>query len=132
MSDVKEVSTAVRRLLILSAGEFLKIKEVSDQLHITERTLRRRLSVEGTDFRTLFDSIRNTLAQNYLSNTSLSVVEIAHRLGYGEATNFHRAFQRWNEMTPSEYRRSYRFIAQLRLKSSSKNWFIEQPRPPIR
>ena len=104
MSDVKEVSTAVRRLLILSAGEFLNIKEVSEQLHITERTLRRRLSAEGTDFRTLFDSIRNTLAQNYLSNTSLSVVEISHLLGYGEATNFHRAFQRWNEMTPNEYR----------------------------
>jgi len=104
MSDVKEVSTAVRRLLILSAGEFLNIKEVSAQLHITERTLRRRLSAEGTDFRTLFDSIRNTLAQNYLSNTSLSVVEISHLLGYGETTNFHRAFQRWNSMTPNEYR----------------------------
>ena len=104
MSNVKEVSANVRRLLILSAGEFLNIKEVSEQLHITERTLRRRLSAEGTDFRTLFDSIRNTLAQNYLSNTSLSVVEISHLLGYGEATNFHRAFQRWNEMTPSEYR----------------------------
>jgi len=104
MIEVKDVTAAVRRLLILSAGEFLSIKEVSDQLHITERTLRRRLAAEGTDFRTIFDNIRNTLAQNYLSNTSLSVVEISHLLGYGEATNFHRAFQRWNSMTPNEYR----------------------------
>ncbi|MDB9734758.1 AraC family transcriptional regulator [Porticoccaceae bacterium] len=105
MSNVKEVSANVRRLLILSAGQFLNIKEVSEQLHITERTLRRRLSAEGADFRTLFDSIRNTLAQRYLDNTSLSVVEIAHLLGYGEATNFHRAFQRWNGITPNEYRK---------------------------
>ena len=105
MSNVKEVSANVRRLLILSAGQFLNIKEVSEQLHITERTLRRRLSAEGADFRTLFDSIRNTLAQRYLNNTLLSVVEIAHLLGYGEATNFHRAFQRWNGITPNEYRK---------------------------
>ena len=105
MSNVKEVSANVRRLLILSAGQFLNIKEVSEQLHITERTLRRRLSAEGADFRTLFDSIKNTLAQRYLDNTSLSVVEIAHLLGYCEATNFHRAFQRWNGITPNEYRK---------------------------
>jgi AraC-like DNA-binding protein len=105
MSDVREVTAAVRRILVQSAGDFLNIKEVSEQLHITERTLRRRLSAEGTDFRTIFDNIRNTLAQNYLSNTSLSVVDIAYLLNYGEATNFHRAFQRWNGITPNEYRK---------------------------
>jgi len=104
MTEVKKVTTAVRRLLINSSGEFLTIKEVADQLHVTERTLRRRLKAEETDFRTIFDNIRNTLAQNYLSNTLLSVAEIAYLLDYGEATNFHRAFQRWNAMTPSEYR----------------------------
>jgi AraC-like DNA-binding protein len=105
MTDVKETTAAVRRLLIHSAGEFLNIKEVSDQLHITERTLRRRLTAEGSDFRTIFDNIRNTLSKNYLSNTSLSVVDIAYLLDYGESTNFHRAFQRWNAMTPNEYRK---------------------------
>jgi len=105
MTDVKETTAAVRRLLIHSAGEFLNIKETSDQLHITERTLRRRLAAEGSDFRTIFDNVRNTLSKNYLSNTSLSVVDIAYLLDYGESTNFHRAFQRWNAMTPNEYRK---------------------------
>jgi len=105
MKEVKETTTAVRRLLIHSAGEFLNIKETSDQLHITERTLRRRLAAEGSDFRTIFDNVRNTLSKNYLSNTSLSVVDIAYLLDYGESTNFHRAFQRWNAMTPNEYRK---------------------------
>ena len=94
----------MRRLLIHSAGNFLSISEVAEQLHITERTLRRRLAAEGTDFRTIFDDIKNTLARNYLRKTSLSVAEIADLLNYSEATNFHRAFQRWNSTTPADYR----------------------------
>ena len=104
MAEVDETAAIVRRLLIHSAGNFLSISEVAGQLHVTERTLRRRLAAEGTDFRTIFDDIKNTLAQNYLRKTSLSVVEIADLLNYAEATNFHRAFQRWNSTTPADYR----------------------------
>ena len=106
MTEVDETAAIVRRLLIHSAGNFLSISEVAEQLHVTERTLRRRLAAEGTDFRTIFDDIKNTLAQNYLRKTSLSVVEIADLLNYAEATNFHRAFQRWNSTTPVDYRES--------------------------
>ena len=104
MTEADETATIVRRLLIHSAGNFLSISEVAEQLRVTERTLRRRLAAEGTDFRTIFDEIKNTLAQNYLRKTSLSVVEIADLLSYAEATNFHRAFQRWNSTTPADYR----------------------------
>ena len=104
MAEVDETAAIVRRLLIHSAGNFLSISEVAGQLNVTERTLRRRLAAEGTDFRTIFDDIKNTLAQNYLRKTSLSVVEIADLLNYAEATNFHRAFQRWNSTTPADYR----------------------------
>ena len=62
---MENTSAAVRRLLIHSAGAFLNISEVADQLHVTERTLRRRLIDEATNFRTSFDEIRNVLAQNY-------------------------------------------------------------------
>lgn len=104
MAEVDETAAIVRRLLIHSAGKFLSISEVAEQLYVTERTLRRRLAAEGTDFRTIFDDIKNTLALNYLRKTSLSVVEIADLLNYTEATNFHRAFQRWNSTTPADYR----------------------------
>ena len=104
MTEVDETSAIVRRLLIHSAGKFLTISEVAEQLNVTERTLRRRLTAEGTDFRTIFDDIKSTLAKNYLRKTSLSVLEIADLLNYAEATNFHRAFQRWNSTTPTDYR----------------------------
>lgn len=104
MTEVDETAAIVRRLLIHSVGNFPSISEVAEQLHVSERTLRRRLAAEETDFRTIFDDIKNTLAQNYLRKTSLSAVEIADLLNYAEATNFHRAFQRWNSTTPAEYR----------------------------
>jgi AraC-like DNA-binding protein len=109
MTEVDETAAIVRRLLIHSAGNFSSISEVAEKLHITERTLRRRLTAEGTDFRTIFDDIKNTLARNYLRKTSLSVVEIADLLNYSEATNFHRAFQRWNSITPADYRQQASF-----------------------
>jgi hypothetical protein len=46
MTEVDETAAIVRRLLIHSAGNFLSISEVAEQLHITERTLRRRLAAE--------------------------------------------------------------------------------------
>jgi len=104
MAEVDETTAIIRRLLIHSAGSFLSISELAEKLHVTERTLRRRLTAEGTDFRTILDDIKNKLAQNYLSKTSLSVAEIADLLNYSEATNFHRAFQRWNSTTPADYR----------------------------
>jgi len=100
----ENTSSAIRRLLIQSAGEFLKISQVADHLALNERTLRRRLNAESTNFRTICDEVRNVLAQQYLANTSLNVADVAHLLSYGETVNFRRAFVRWNAMTPSQYR----------------------------
>ena len=104
MTEVDETTANVRRLLIHSAGNFLSSSEVAEKLNITERTLRRRLTADGTNFRTIFEDIKNTLARNYLRKTSLNVLEIADLLNYEEATSFHRAFQRWNSITPADYR----------------------------
>jgi AraC-like DNA-binding protein len=104
LSSVEKTTTAVRQLLIQSAGEFLDISEVAERLHISERTLRRRLNAESTNFRATFDEIRDLLAREYLADTQLTVAEIAHLLDYSETVNFRRAFARWNGVTPSEYR----------------------------
>ena len=104
MNSVEQTTAAVRQLLIQSAGDFLDIAQVADRLHVSERTLRRRLEAESTSFRSTFDEIRDVLAREYLAETELTVAEIAHLLNYAETVNFRRAFVRWNGMTPSEYR----------------------------
>ncbi|MOA54005.1 transcriptional activator FtrA [compost metagenome] len=55
--------------------------------------------------------MRQTLAEELLASTGLSLEEIADRLGYGEVSNFLHAFKRWRGMTPGRYRRERSQVA---------------------
>jgi AraC-like DNA-binding protein len=107
LNSAEQTTAAVRQLLIQSAGNFLDISLVAENLHVSERTLRRRLAAESTSFRSTFEEIRDLLAREYLAETELTVAEIAHLLDYAETVNFRRAFVRWNGVTPSEYRQRH-------------------------
>ncbi len=104
LDRVGKTTADVRQLLIQSAGDFLTIEQVAERLHISQRTLRRRLKAESTNFRSTLDEIRDLLAKEYLAKTELTVAEIAHLLEYSETVNFRRAFVRWNGITPNNYR----------------------------
>ena len=104
LDRAEKTTTDVRQLLIQSAGDFLTIEQVAERLHISQRTLRRRLEAESTNFRSTLDEIRDLLAKEYLAKTELTVAEIAHLLEYSETVNFRRAFVRWNGITPNNYR----------------------------
>ncbi|MBZ2168405.1 AraC family transcriptional regulator [Marinobacter sp. F4216] len=77
---------------------------VAEALDMTNRTLQRRLSQEGTSYQRLLDEVRQSLAEDYLKNSDLSIPDIALRLGYGETTSFHRKFKATNGKTPGEFR----------------------------
>lgn len=104
LANAEKTTADVRRVLIQSAGDFPGIAEVAETLCMSERTLRRRLKSESSNFRETFEDLRDLLAKEYLSKTELTVAEIAHLLDYSETVNFRRAFVRWNKVTPSEYR----------------------------
>ena len=55
-------------------------------------------------WRAVTEEVKNTLAQEYLTNTQLTVAEIAQLLGYTETVNFRQAFVRWYGVTPGQYR----------------------------
>jgi len=101
---VENTSTAVRRLLLQSAGDFPSAGQTARSLNLSERTLRRRLDAEANSFRAIKEEVKKILAQNYLANTELSVAEIAILLGYSETVNFRQAFVRWHGITPSQFR----------------------------
>ncbi|MEM7016078.1 MAG: AraC family transcriptional regulator [Pseudomonadota bacterium] len=106
LNRVENFSATVRRRLILAGGKFPDIKQVANQLHVSERTLKRRLMSESTSFRALCNEVKNVLACQYLKTTELTVAEIASLLDYTETVSFRRAFVRWNGITPSAYRAS--------------------------
>ena len=73
---------------------------------MTSRTLHRRLIDEHSSYREILEEVKQSLAISYLSNTSMTVKEIAYFLGYDDDRNFSRAFRRWRGMSPSQFRSS--------------------------
>lgn len=80
-------------------------QELARSLAMSQRTLQRRLSEEGTTLREMVEQTRQDLATAYLSDPELSLAEVAYLLGYREESSFFRAFRRWTGVTPSGWRR---------------------------
>jgi AraC-like DNA-binding protein len=81
-----------------------KMDAVARQLHVSARTLQRRLSEHHTSFQDATDAVRSELARQYLKDSQLGISEVAFLLGYSELSTFDRAFKRWTGMTPREFR----------------------------
>ncbi|WP_419810923.1 helix-turn-helix domain-containing protein [Bacterioplanoides sp.] len=80
------------------------IDHVSETFCISIRTLQRRLRDENTTFKQLQEEVKQSVAQRYIKNTSYSITYIAHALGFSDAGNFSRAFKRWYNCSPNQYR----------------------------
>lgn len=80
------------------------METIAAELHVTTRTLRRKLTEEGTHFQELKDGIRRDIAIHYLSRPSLTISEISRKLGFSEPASFTRAFKQWTGVSPKVYR----------------------------
>jgi AraC-like DNA-binding protein len=83
----------------------LRRREIAAQLAMSERSLTRQLSQEGTSYATLVAEVQCERAKNFLRNPSMSVTEIGYRLGYAEPASFSRAFSRWVGVSPLRWRK---------------------------
>jgi AraC-like DNA-binding protein len=100
------VAMEVRRLLAtLPRENDMSIEVVAQRLAMSPRTLQRRLAEEQTSFEDLRDAMRKQVAEEYLSDPTLSVGEVAFLLGFSEPGAFHRAFKRWYKITPQAFRK---------------------------
>jgi AraC-like DNA-binding protein len=95
---------AVRQAMLSRPGVFPGLADIAEELHISPRTLIRRLKRNGTSYQAILDEVRKTLASNYLLHSAMSVKQIAYRLGYQDASNFGRAFRGWFGVAPGRYR----------------------------
>ena len=78
--------------------------EVASELHMSERTLQRRLEEEATSFVQLLDDTRRELAEQYLGRLHLSLAQAAYLLGFADQSSFFRACKRWFDLSPGQYR----------------------------
>jgi len=97
----EQVKGIVKKLL---AGRRPTLQDVARELHLSTRTLQRRLTDEGVTFQQLMEGARRELAQHYLLHSSLELSETAYLLGYEDANSFFRAFHHWVGTSPAEWR----------------------------
>ncbi len=91
-------------ILELSRPHFPTLEDIAARLHLTPRAVQRKLQEENTTFRAESESIKEELGRNLLLSKSLSISEIADRLGYADQAAFQRAFRHWTGTTPKAYR----------------------------
>jgi AraC-like DNA-binding protein len=104
----ESVSDKVRAFVSqqLAHGE-PSVARAARALHMSRRTLARKLEREGTSFKTLLDETRRRLALRYLSEHQICSTEVAFLLGFAHTGAFFRAFKRWTGSSPSAYRRGW-------------------------
>ncbi|HKU37517.1 MAG TPA: AraC family transcriptional regulator ligand-binding domain-containing protein [Polyangiales bacterium] len=107
LPDQNNLSVRVYQLV---AGELRRGRptavSVARQLHMSQRTLVRRLEAEGTSFSAQLDELRRQMALRFVCSPSLPLSEITTLLGFSHVQGFHRAFKRWTGQTPIQYRES--------------------------
>lgn len=87
----------------LGNGE-ISLEQIASDRGMSGRTLQRRLRQLGLEFSDLVENLRRSTALEYLAHSNLSLTEIALLVGYSEASSFSRAFRRWSNLTPKQYR----------------------------
>ncbi|RSN78776.1 AraC family transcriptional regulator [Acinetobacter haemolyticus] len=86
--------------------ERFEMQQAAQQLHISERHLRRQLLLEGWSFQKIRQTVLERKAKQLLEQ-NLSMSEISLQLGFSELREFRRAFKRWTGQAPSVYKQTY-------------------------
>ena len=82
------------------------VAEVAAALHMSARTLQRRLEQERTRFTEVVDRARLDVARRLLADPGATLTDVAFRLGFADLATFSRAFKRWTGKPPGQWRRS--------------------------
>ncbi|WP_217575934.1 AraC family transcriptional regulator [Mesorhizobium sp. GbtcB19] len=100
-STSEQVKIVLKRSLASGRPE---LSDIARELGMSERTLQRRITGEGTSFRELLVNARQELGRQLLSDPSADIDEVACLLGYQDTSSFYRAFRDWEGTTPNRWR----------------------------
>ena len=88
-------------------GHRPNIDDIARSLHVSSRTLQRRLQDSGSSYQRVLDEARHQMARYYLRNSVLELNETAYLLGYEDAKSFVRAFRNWEGIPPGHWRETH-------------------------
>ncbi|KRA84204.1 hypothetical protein ASD76_09515 [Altererythrobacter sp. Root672] len=92
-----------------SIQQKVSFARLAQEMRVSQSTLYRRLNLEKKSFQGLLDDRREALAKRLLANSRMSIAEVASALGYAENASFTRAFRRWTNLSPRQFRDGIRY-----------------------
>lgn len=101
----REMVLRVRDLLRAALPDNPTLEDVARGLHLSPRSLHRRLEEEGSGFRTIKDALRRDLALARLAKSRQPIADLAADLGYADPSAFYRAVVGWTGLSPERFRR---------------------------
>lgn len=103
--SIEDIAARVKAELILMPSKgYPSLEEVATRLHLSGRTLKRRLQQLNLSYLMLLDQTIQQQAEKLLSGREMDIQDIANFLGYSNPANFTRAFKKWTKETPSQFR----------------------------
>jgi len=103
--DRGDIPARCRAALLDSlASGMMSARDMARRLHMSPRSLQRRLAAFGTSYQNLADGVRRDLALRYMRDGARSVTDVTFLLGFSSLSAFTRAFRRWTGVSPTRYR----------------------------
>jgi AraC-like DNA-binding protein len=99
------VETLIRQTLPLGKTSS---KRIAGLMSVHRRTLHRLLKAKGTSFTAILESVRKSIAISRLRYSDMTIIQLAHYLGYADNSAFTRSFKRWTGKTPQEWKKEHR------------------------
>ncbi len=100
----KDFLDRVRAAVVNKGGSYPDLEAVARTLFVSARTLKRKLQEHRLSFRSLLDEARHRDSIRLLEDSTLSIEDVAVRVGYTDPANFTRAFRKWTGSPPNVYR----------------------------
>jgi AraC-like DNA-binding protein len=102
--DDSDLVRKIRTACLNSPNRFPVAADIASELGLSLRTFHRRLADEGLSYQSIVDGMRRSLATELLENTHLSIDQVAERVGFADATSFRKAFKKWTNRSPTDFR----------------------------
>lgn len=105
--DADRTADALRALVVASPERQWSLASVAAELHLSTRTMQRRMISAGTTTqRTIIDG-RVDAALGWLCRTDVSATTIAHICGFADLSHLSREVRRRHGMPPGTFRRRF-------------------------
>lgn len=90
----------------LPTGE-CSVERVAATLDLHPRALQQRLQRQDRSYGDLLRETRRDIAEQHLRHRSMSITDLAFKLGYAEPSVFSRSFKQWTGLSPRQWQQRH-------------------------